>query len=367
MTFLSGWFQRPRIHSADTPRGPWGGGDGDGGAGGGGGGPRNPWSVPPGGRKQPQRATALDEWLKKARGVGGGGMPGFSGGGPNARALWRIGALVVVALWLLLTSIHAIGPQQRGVLTYFGRYAGTLEPGYRPTLPAPIAQVTVVDVKNNRTENFPASGGENLMLTKDQNIVDLNYSVRWNVSNPQDYVFQIDKPRETVQAAAESAMREVIANVTLDQALTNGRALIQAQVQQRMQRILDDYGSGVQVQGVALNQVTPPSQVNPAFKDVTAAQQDAQAARNQAQSYAQRKVALAQGEAAQFDRIYDQYKLAPDVTRKRLYYETMEQVLAKADKTVVEQGGVVPYLPLDRAGAAARRAAEPEVQAGAAQ
>ena len=365
MTSLSGWFPRPRTHHVDTPKGPWGGdGNDGGGGGGGGGGPRNPWSVPPGGRKQPQRPTALDDWLKKARlgGGGGGGFPNLTGG-PNARALWQIAALVVVAAWLLLTSIHPIGPQQRGVVTYFGRYAGVLEPGYRLTLPAPIAAVTIVDVKSNRLEDFPEGGGENLVLTRDQNIIDLEYSVRWNISNPQDFVFQIDKPRDTVRSAAESAMREVIANVTLDEALTNGRALIEAQVQQRMQRILDDYNSGVRVQGVALKQVTPPSQVNNAFKDVTAAQQDSQAARNQAQSYAQRKIALAQGEAAQFDRIYDQYKLAPDVTRRRLYYETMEQVLAKSDKTVVEQGGVVPYLPLDKA----RRAPEPEVQAGAVQ
>ncbi len=267
---------------------------------------------------------------------------------------------MLVGLWLLLTSIHAIGPQQQGVVTYFGRYAGTLDPGYRPTLPAPIAAVKIVDVKSNRLEDFPDGGGENLMLTRDQNIVDLSYSVRWNIANPQFYVFQIDKPRDTVRASAESAMREVIANVTLDQALTNGRALIEAEVQARLQHILDEYRSGVRIQGVALKQVVPPQAVNNAFKDVTAAQQDAQAARNQAQSYAQRKVALAQGEAAQFDRIYDQYKLAPDVTRKRLYYETMEQVLAKSNKTVVEAGGVVPYLPLDQA----RRAPEPEVQAG---
>ena len=360
MSFLSGWFQRPRIHAIDTPKGPWGGGDE-----GGGGGPRNPWSVPPGGRKQPQRPTALDEWLKKAKlsggGGGGGGIPGLPGGGPNPATLWKIGAGVVVALWLLFTSIHAIGPQQQGVVTYFGRYAGTLDPGYRPTLPAPIAAVEIVDVRNNRLENFPEGGGENLMLTADQNIVDLSYSVRWNVSNPRDFVFQIDKPQETVRAAAESAMREVIANVTLDQALTSGRTFIEGQVQQRMQRILDDYNSGVRVQGVALKQVAPPAAVSNAFKDVTAAQQNAVADRNQAQSYAQQKIALAQGQAAEFDRIYEEYKQAPDVTRKRLYYETMEQVLSKADKTVVESNGVVPYLPLDRA----RRPTEPEVQAGA--
>jgi membrane protease subunit HflK len=361
MAFLSRWLHRPLIQHADTPKGPWGGG-GDGGDGGV---PRNPWAVPPGGRRPQARPTALDEWLRKARGVGsgggGGGIPGFGGGGPNASALWKIGAVVVVALWILLTSIHRIGPQQQGVVTYFGRYAGTLDPGWQPTLPAPIANVTVVDVKSNRLEDFPDGGGENLVLTGDQNLVDLSYSVRWTISNPRDYVFQIAKPQDTVRAASESAMREVIANVTLDQALTNGRAVIEAQVRQRTQRILDDYKSGITVQGVALKQVSPPGAVSNAFKDVTAAQQDAQAVRNQAQSYAQQKIALAQGQAGEFDRIYEEYRQAPDVTRKRLYYETMEQVLSKADKTVVESNGVVPYLPLNKA----RRAPEPEIQAGA--
>lgn len=372
MAFLSRWLPparpaAPVILHADTPKGPWGGG-GDGNEGGGGGGPRNPWSVPPGGRKQPPRSTALDEFLRRARATtggrvgGGGGFPGLPGGA-NTRSLWLIGAGILLALWVLLTSVHAIGPQQRGVVTYFGRYAGTLEPGYRLTLPAPIASVTAVDVQNNRLENFPEGGGENLVLTADKNIVDLSYSVRWTIANPQDYLFQIEKPGETVRSTAEAAMREAVANVTLDDALTKGRSVIEANVQNRMQRILDDYRSGVRIQGVALKQVVPPSSINNAFKDVSAAQQNAVAARNQAQSYAQQKLALAQGQAAEFDKVYEQYKLAPDVTRKRLYYETMEQVLAKSDKTVVETGGVIPYLPLDKA----RRAPAPEIQAGATQ
>ena len=366
MQFPSRPFTRPRVLAIDAPKGPWGGGgDGNDGGGGGGGGPRNPWSVPPGGRKQPPRPTALDEFLRKARSTTGGGGGGFPNlpGGANARQLWLIGAGIILALWVLLTSIHAIGPQQRGVVTYFGRYAGTLEPGYRLTLPAPIAQVTAVDVTNNRLENFPEGNGENLVLTADRNIVDLSYSVRWTIANPEDYLFQIAKQQDTVRSTAESAMREVVANVTLDQALTTGRAVIEANVQRRMQEILDEYRSGVRIQGVALNKVSAPASVIPAFKDVTAASQDAQAARNSAQTYAQQKIALAQGEAAQFDKVYEQYKLAPDVTRKRLYYETMEAVLAKSDKTVVEAGNVVPYLPLDKA----KRAPTPEIQAGGSQ
>lgn len=361
-----GWFQRaPTLH-ADQPKGPWGSGQngssgggggssgggssgGDGGASGARGGPRNPWSVPPKAAKQ----TALDDFLRRARGGGG------SGGGPllphtaNARALWGIGAALIVAAWILYTSIHPIGPQQRGVVTYFGAYEKTLEPGISFTLPAPIANVTRVDVQNIRTDDLPADGegsnGERPMLTRDGNLIDLAWSVRWNISNPEDYVFQIKDPRETVRAVAESAMREEVANVTLDEALGPGRTGIEGLVQERMQRILDGYRSGIRIQGVAIKQADPPATVNDAFKDVTAAQSDAATARNNATSYAQQRIAQAQGEAAAFDVYYTQYKLAPEVTRRRMYYETMEAVLANTDKTVVEPSGVMPYLPLDRA------------------
>ena len=152
-----------------------------------------------------------------------------------------------------------------------------------------------------------------------------------------------------MDAVAESAMREEVANVTLDEALGPGRTTIETRVQDRMQHILDGYHAGVQIKGVAIKQADPPEAVNDAFKDVTAAQQNAQAARNNAQSYAQQKIALAQGEAAEFDAYYTQYKLAPEVTRRRMYYETMEQVLANTDKTIVEVPGIAPLLPLDRA------------------
>lgn len=368
MSFLLRLFGRPRRHAIDTPRGPWGDGGGGNGEGGGGGGPRNPWSVPPGGggRKQPPRVTALDDFLRKARGGGGGGGGPFAGlpGGPNARALWLIGAGILVAVWIAFTSFHAIGQGQRGVVTFFGRYSRTLAPGYSLTLPAPLEAVQTVDVQNNRLEDFPDGGGENLVLTGDKNIVDLSYSVRWTILNPEDYLFRIANQRETVRATAEAAMREVVANVTLDQALTSGRSVIEANVQRRMQEILDGYRSGVRIQGVALKQVAPPASVNNAFKEVTAAQQDADTARNQAQAYARQKLALAQGQAGEFDRLYEQYRLAPEVTRRRLYYETMEQVLARSDKTIVEANGVVPYLPIERPRQAETQADTPDVQAG---
>ncbi|MDG5969510.1 protease modulator HflK [Sphingomonas paucimobilis] len=351
MRKLTGRFRRPPILAADTPKGPWGGSgeDSDGG-------PRNPWAMPPGGRKAAGKPTALDEFIRKARGSGGGD-PGGSGGGfnglpgaPGGRTLWAIGAAILVGIWVLYTSIHPIGPQQRGVVTYFGRYTGILEPGIQLTAPAPIASVRVLDVQKIRTENFPEGSGENLVLTGDQNIIDLTYSVRWDIANPRDFAFRLAQPQETVRAAAESAMRAVIADTTLDQALGSGRTGIEQRVQDLTQSILNEYYSGVRIQGVAIKQATPPAQIVDDFNKVTAAQQEAVANVNQARSYAQQVIARAQGEAAQFDKVYEQYRLAPEVTRRRMYYETMEAVLAKSDKTIVETPGVVPYLPLAKGG-----------------
>ncbi|WP_375250626.1 protease modulator HflK [Sphingomonas sp.] len=356
MTILRRWLRRPIILAAENNNnGPWGNG-GDDNAG-----PRNPWAVPPGGRRNGPKPTALDEFLKKAR--GGGGFGGGGGGpqlpiGANARALWAIGVALLVGLWILFTSIHQIGPQQRGVVTYFGRYSGELEPGIRLTLPAPIVDVTKVDVEQVRTDEFPQDGGE-MVLTGDQNIIDLAYTVRWRVSDARNYVFEIKDPQQTVRATAESAMRAVLATTTLNEAIGAGRTTIEARVAQMMQQILDSYQAGVRVQGVSIKQASAPSQLADDFNAVTAAQQEAVGNLNNARSYSQQVIARAQGEAAAFNQVYEQYRLAPEVTRRRMYYETMEAVLARTDKTIVETPGVTPYLPLDRA----RRLPEPGAEA----
>ena len=364
MTILPRWWKRSAIILNADGKGPWGGGGGDGGE------PRNPWAMPPGGRRggSSPKPTALDEFLRKARGEGGGGGGGFGGmpglpGGANARTLWAIGVGVIAAMWILFTSVHQIGPQQRGVLSYFGRYAGTLEPGLQFTWPAPIARVQEVDVQRFRTENFPRGDGANLTLTGDQNIVDLTYSVRWNVGDARDYVYQLEQPEETVRAAAESAMRAVIATTTLDQALGAGRTTIEQRVNDLTQAILSSYRSGVRIQGVSINRATAPQQIVDDFNKVTAAQQEAVAAVNGARGYAQQVVARAQGEAAQFDRVYEQYRLAPEVTRRRMYYETMEAVLAKNDKTIVEPSNVVPLLQGQGARVVAEPAPQPQAEA----
>jgi len=206
--------------------------------------------------------------------------------------------------------------------------------------------VRKVDVEGIRSTDLGSQSSEDLMLTGDQNLLDIAYSVRWNIKNPELYLFQLSEPDETIKQVAESAMRAVISQVTLQEAMGDKRADIEAQVTDRMQRILDGYRSGIAVQGVAIQQADPPAEVNDAFKEVTAAQQEAQSYINNANSYALQRTRQAQGEAAAFDKVYEQYKLAPDVTRRRMYYETMEQVLSKIDKTIVEAPGVTPYLPL---------------------
>jgi membrane protease subunit HflK len=334
----------------EPPKSPWGGTPGGDDKGSGGGGPRNPWSFPPQGKRARPHgpSSTLDEFLRRARGPGGGG--GFLPGGAGGRSLWLIGAALILGAWLIFTSFHSIGPQERGVVTFFGKYAGTLEPGIRMTLPAPFNRVVTEDVRNFRTESFPENGGgENLMLTRDQNIVDLAYTVRWDIVNLQDYVFQIRDPKATVRATAESAMRAVVADMALDDAIGRGRTVIEARVQQAMQEVLDDYNSGIRIQSVSIAKADPPAAVNDDFKAVSAAQQEAQANLNNARAYAQQVIARAQGEAAQFDKIYEQYKASPEVTKRRLYYETMEAVLAKSNKTIVEAPGVTPYLPLPEA------------------
>lgn len=315
--------------------------------------PRNPWlpggsddgAAPrPGGRK----AANIEDLFRarQAKRGGGGGFPRLppAPGGKSWAPLLAIG---VVSLWLLVSSVHQIGAKEEGIVTTAGQYSRTLTPGLKLTMPWPIQEVEVEDVTSIRTDTIPEGEGEKLMLTGDQNLVDLSYIVRWNIKDLQLYTFQIANPDETVEEVAEAAMRASIAEVTLDQALSgSGRAQVEQAVRTRMQNLLDAYRAGVVVQGVEIKKADPPSSVVDAFREVLAAQQDAQSDINRARAWAEQVTARAEGEAEAFDKVYAEYKLAPEVTRRRMYYETMERVLSQTDKTVVETGGVVPYLPL---------------------
>jgi modulator of FtsH protease HflK len=350
MISLSGWGARLG-GLLSMSKGPWGpsgggsGGDGDGGDGEGGG-PRSPWGQPPRRRKSGGPGgvpPSIDDFLRKSRERFGGRFPQQDG-----RPYWLYGLAIFALLWILFTSTHQIEQRERGIITRFGSYAGMLQPGIGFTFPSPIDRVQKVNVEAIRTTSIGSVSQriENRILTGDQNIIDLAYSVSWNISDPTLYLFRIENPDETISEVAESAMRAVVAEISLDDAIGSGRREIEQRVAQEMQRILNSYQAGISIQFVAIKQSDPPAAVINSFKEVTAAQQDAQSYINGARAYALQLTAKAQGDAAAFDKVYAQYKLAPEVTRRRMYYETMERVLAAVDKTVVEAPGVTPYLAL---------------------
>ncbi|MBX7539749.1 protease modulator HflK [Qipengyuania sphaerica] len=327
--------------SSDTPKGDKGGK-----------GPRNPW-LPPG--SGGGRGPNIEDIFKN-RGPEGPRRKGGGPGGPGFRVPQRPGGkswfpvvvVGIIGLGLLATSVHLIGPQEKAVVKTLGDYSRTMDSGLQFSLPFPIETVDVENVEGVRPIRIP--GNDNtakLILTGDQNLVDLSYIVRWNIKDLESYKFRVVDPEETVQEVAEAAMRASVAEKQLDQTFSGqGRAAIEQDVKTRMQDKLDLYQAGIRVLGVEVEKADPPSQVVDAFRDVQVAEQNADAARNQAQGYAQQVLAQAQGEAEAFDKVYEQYRLAPEVTRQRLYYETMERVLSKTDKTIVEAQGVTPYLPL---------------------
>jgi len=342
-----------------------GGGGSDGGSGAGsGGGPRNPWL--PGGGEPGKRRSASIEDIFKNRGPEGPRRAGGGGTGPGFRLPERPGGKSwvpviiggVALIWVGVTSFHFIQPGEQAVVTWLGgKYSRTLDSGTNFTAPWPLQMVEKENVTQVRLEEVPGTKTEKLILTGDANLVDLSYLIRWNISDLTLYKYQLSDPRNALLEIGEAAMRAAVARQDLDTVLTGeGRAEIEQDVKAAMQARLDAYRSGISVQGVEIDKVDPPSRVEEAFKDVSSAQQDADAAINRARAVAQQSLARAQGDASEFNDIYEEYKLAPEVTRRRLYYETMEQILSRTDKTIVESGNVTPYLPLPEI---KRRAAPP--------
>lgn len=348
--------------TGETPGGESGlGGDKNGGGGGGSdkggsGGPRNPWL--PGGGEPGKRRSASIEDIFKGRGPEGPRRAGGGGGsrGPTFRLPERPGGKswvpvilgAVGLVWVAVTSVHFIQPGEQAVVTWLGgKYSHSLDSGTNFTAPWPVQMVEKENVTQVRLEEVPGTSTEKLILTGDQNLVDLSYLIRWNISDLALYKYQLSDPRNALLEIGEAAMRAAVARQKLDEVLTGeGRAEVEQDVRAAMQARLDAYRSGISVQGIEINKVDPPSRVEEAFKDVSSAQQDADAAINRARAVAQQLLARAQGDASEFNDIYAEYKLAPEVTRRRLYYETMEQILSKTDKTIVESGNVMPYLPL---------------------
>ena len=354
MRILSGLGSLPSRLFSDI-KGPWGpksGGGDDGDP------PREPTRDPtpgPWGTQRPRSGSgdggfsgaSLEAFLERSRRRFGGGFgdDGSPGRPSGSKIMWI--ALAVIALGMLLTTMHRIAPEERGVVTLFGRYSSTLEPGISFTLPAPISRVQKVNVAQIRDIELGSAAQETMMLTGDQNIIDIAYQVRWSIRDPEQYLFELRTPEDTIRQVAESSMRQVIAQVSLQDAIGNRRGEIEGRVADEMQNTLNRYRSGVSIRGIAIKKADPPDAVNDAFKDVTAAQQDAESARNNANAYALQLRQIAEGEATAFDKVYVQYSLSPEVTKRRLYYETMERVLRGVDKTIIETpGGVTPYLPL---------------------
>jgi len=307
----------------------------------------------------------------------------FPGGGGARR--WIVIALIVVAVWLA-SGFYRVKTDQQGVVLRFGEWTRTTLPGLNYHLPFPIETVmTPAVTRVNRIEIGFRSGAEigragavqavaeeSLMLTGDENIVDINFAVLWQIKDAGQYLFNIRNPDQTVKMAAESAMREVIGQTPIVAALAEGREKIQAQTKDLLQRILDEYSAGILITDLQLQKVDPPAAVIDAFRDVQRAEADQERLRNEAEAYRndiiprargqaeqikqeaeaykQQIVAKAEGEAQRFAEILTAYNLAPYVTAKRMYLETMEQVLSGIEKVVIDSSaggtGVVPYLPL---------------------
>jgi membrane protease subunit HflK len=354
---------------------PWSNQSGGGGWKGGGGGP---WGPRPGPGQQPD----LEEILRRSQDRLRQAMPGGRMGGPFAVLL----AVVLVALIGFFGFTVRVNPDELGIVLRFGKYVRQLPPGLNFRWPYPIEQVELPKVTRiNRIEvgmrgssdTRDASSTirdvpeESLMLTGDENIVDVDFVVFWRIADAPDYLFNIQNPEGTVKAVAESAMREIVGQSDIEPILTGARAKTETAVQELMQKILDSYGAGVQVTQVQLQKVDPPSQVIDAFRDVQAARADQERLQNEAEAYANRiipeargeaerilqaaqgyrdqVIALANGDASRFLQVYEQYKKAPDVTRQRIFIETMEKVLGDTDKVIIDDKagpGVLPFLPL---------------------
>jgi membrane protease subunit HflK len=347
--------------------GPWsGGGSGGGGVGGG---------------QQPN----IEEMLRRSQDKVRRFIPGGFGSGRGI----AIAVLIVLVLWGL-SGFYRVQENERGLELVFGKWNEQITaPGLRWRFPTPIGEVLTPAVTQiNRlnvgfrdSENVGGRSssardvlGESLMLTSDQNISDVDFTVQWRIANPADYLFNILAPEDTVKAAAESAMREVVGQTKLDDLLTTAREVVQDDTRILLQSILDGYGAGINIERVQLQKTEAPPPVIDAFNDVQRARQDQERLQNQAEAYRnrivptargeaagileeaaayrERVVKEAQGEASRFDQILATYQVAPDVTRRRLYIETLRDVLRGANKVILDEGagggqGVVPYLPLN--------------------
>jgi len=334
----------------------------------------------------------IDEIMKKGQEqlrvlMGGrGGRNGTGGGGgrdPNSPLVTKqgllLGALAAVGLWAFM-SFYTVRPEERSVELFLGEFSSVGNPGLN-FAPWPVITAEIVSVTGERTTDIGAVGdgaiGDGLMLTRDQNIVDIGFQVVWNVADPSAFLFNLADPDDTIRAVSESAMRDIIARSELSPILNRDRGVIASDLQTNVQNTLDSYQAGINVIRVNLQRASPPGEVIDAFREVQAAQQERERLQNEADAYANRVTAgargeaarlleeaeayraqvvnVAQGEASRFLSVYEEYIKAPEVTRRRMYLETMEKVLGGMNKVILDgvssgEGGgqgVVPFLPLN--------------------
>ena len=347
---------------------------------------QSPWGTPPGGgnggfRRGPTPPD-IDEIVKKIQNT----INRFFGGGKGGTKTLLFGLIIIVVIWAL-SGLYRVLPDEQGVVLRFGKFVNTTQPGLNYHFPYPIESVLTpkvtkvnrIDIgfRSERDSGFGTGGGvadvpeESLMLTGDENIVNIDFSVFWVIKDAGKFLFKIQDPEGTVKAAAETAMREVIARSNIQPILTEGRSIIEIDTQEIIQQILDEYNSGIQITQVQTQKADPPDQVIDAFRDVQAARADMERSKNEAEAYAndviprargeaaqilqaaeaykKQVVAKAEGEASRFLSIYNEYAKAKVVTQERMFLETMEKVLADINKIIIDKNsgsGVVPYLPL---------------------
>ncbi|APX89317.1 HflK protein [Brevirhabdus pacifica] len=377
---------------ASNNGGPWGGGgSGSGGSGGnrgGQGGGNRGGGRPP--RGEGPQIPEIDQIMKKGqeqlrvlmggKGGGNGGTPQGGGGPTMGRGTIGMIALAAVAAWLF-ASFYTVRPEEQSVELFLGEYSSTGTPGLN-FAPWPVVTYEVVSVTREQTEDIGVGRGnrldQGLMLTGDENIVDIDFQVVWNINDPAKYLFNLRDPQQTIRAVSESAMREIIAQSELAPILNRDRGAIANRLQDLIQATLESYDSGINVVRVNFDKADPPREVIDSFREVQAAEQVRDRLEKQADAYANRVLAGARGEAAQvleeaeayrarvvneaegeasrFSAVLTEYRRAPEVTRKRLYLETMEEVLGDVDKIILDDtgagkgSGVVPYLPLNELG-----------------
>jgi len=360
--------------------GPWGGGPAGGGGSGGG---DSPWGKPkaPGGGGQASDKPDLEESLKRMQerfkrrsGSGNGSGGGGGGGGVSPRGMGSTGLAILLGVGLvgwLMTGIYQVNEQESAVVLRFGKVHRTEGPGVRFRFPNPIETARIVPINRITETAIGEREEESLMLTGDENIVDIDFSINWKVNVPEQYLFNVAEPGELIRQVGESAMREVVGTSQFEPITTGDRTGVETRVRDLMQSTLNTYQSGIEIVSISLKGATAPTEVVDVQRDVSNAEQDrakrineATAYRNkvvpeargqaqrmiqEAEAYRESSVANAEGEAARFSLVYTQYQKAPRVTRERMFLETMEGVLGKTDKIILDsKAGAVPYLPLDQ-------------------